>query len=101
LSDILVQIIFGWPAILVSFALCVAGLLLKKVYLVVIGAVLFVPVSLFLRGYPSLRWLAPFLPIFLSGSTFALYKKKMLFAWLLVLQVIIFNAWLAIIVLAQ
>jgi hypothetical protein len=48
-----------------------------------------------------LRWLAPFLPIFLSGSTFALYKKKMLFAWLLVLQVIIFNAWLAIIVLAQ
>jgi hypothetical protein len=98
---LLVQIIFGWPAILVSLALCIAGLLSKKVFLVVIGALIFGPVSWFLSGYPPLRGLGPFLPIFMLGSAYALYRIKFSIAWLLILPVIIFSAWLAVIVLTQ
>ncbi|MCX6033842.1 MAG: hypothetical protein NTV38_02525 [Chloroflexi bacterium] len=101
MSTLLVQIIFGWPAILVSLALCIAGLLSKKVPLVVIGALLFVPPAWFLSGYPRVYWLGPLLPIFLLGAAYALHRKNMLLAWLLTLPAIVVSAWLAVIVLTQ
>jgi hypothetical protein len=98
---LLLQMIFGWPAILGSLALCVAGILSKKVFLVIVSALLFMPVSLFLSGYPPVRWLGPLLPIFLFGAAYALYRQNKLLAWLLTLPVLLFSAVLALIVLTQ
>ena len=101
MSALLVQIIFGWPAILVSLALCIAGLLWMKAFMVVIGAVMFIPASWFLSGYPPVRWLAPLLPLFLLGAAYAVHRKKKLLAWLLTLPSMVFSASLAVIVLTQ
>jgi len=101
MSTHLVQIIFGWPAILVSLSQCIAGLISKKVLPVVLGALVFVPISWFLSAYPPVHGLWPILPFFLLGAAYALHRKKIILAWLLILPAIVFSAWLAVLILAQ
>jgi hypothetical protein len=101
MSTILVQIIFGWPAIILSLALCIAGVIWMKVWPVVIGAIVLIPASWFLSGYPPLHGLAPLLPLILLGAAYVVYRKKKLLAGLLILPAIVFYAWLAVIVITQ
>jgi hypothetical protein len=101
MSTLLVQIFFGWPAILVSLALCIAGLLFKRVLLVILGALLFVPFSLYLSGYPTVRAAALLLPLCLFGAAYALYRKKTLISWLLILPALLASAGMAVLVLTQ
>lgn len=97
----LAQIVFGWPAILASLALCIAGLLAKRPLLVILGAALFIAPGLYLSGYPALRWFGFLLPVCLFAAAYALQVKKTLIAWLLTLPALIISAWLALLVLNQ
>ena len=101
MTDILVQIIFGWPAIIATLLVTVAGLVWKRYWLLLVGALLFIPISLYLNGFPIIRGLALALPIFLIGAVFAVRTLKLPLAWLLVSPVFIVSAWLAYVVVTQ
>jgi hypothetical protein len=101
MSTLLVQIFFGWPAIIVSLLLAIAGLAWKRWWLLIIAAALFVPVSWFLSGTPAFRWFGLLLPAFLLASAFAVRARKFVPAWLLASPVFLASAWLAALVLSQ
>ena len=86
--------IFGFPAVFVSLAVSVAGVLKDKFWLVIIGAVLFVPFSYYINGYPSLRGFAILLPLFQMGSAAAVREKNKLWAWLLLAPALFVSLWI-------
>ena len=99
--EILVRIFFGWPAIIATLLVTVAGLVWKRYWLLLVGALLFFPVSLYLSGFPAIRGFGLFLTAFLVGAAFALRARKLLLTWLLVLPILIVSAGLAYLVLTQ
>jgi hypothetical protein len=99
--EILVRIFFGWPAIIATLLVTVAGLAWKRYWLLLVGALLFFPVSLYLSGIPAIRGLGLFLTAFLVGAAFAVRARKLPLAWLLVSPVFIVSAGLAYLVLTQ
>jgi hypothetical protein len=101
MQTLFVQTIFGWPAIILALVLSSAGVIWMKAWLVAIGALVLMPASWFLSGYPPLRGLAPLLPFLLLGASYAVHRKKRLLAGLLTLPAIVFSLWLAVIVITQ
>lgn len=94
----LIQIFFGWPAMILSLMFAIAGILLKQTALSVIGAILFVLPGWYLSHYSV--WFAV-APICLFGSAYAIWKNKSALAsWLVAPQVILMVA-IAIVVLSQ
>jgi hypothetical protein len=94
MNGLLVVMIFGFPAVFVSLAVSVAGVLKDKFWLVIIGAVLFVPFSYYINGYPSLRGFAILLPLFQMGSAAAVREKNKLWAWLLLAPALFVSLWI-------
>jgi len=101
MSDILVQIIFGWPAIITSLALSAAGILWRKPVMLVIGAVICAPFAWYLSGYPAIRSAAILLPFLTGSAAYAIDKDKTNLAWLLLSPFILISAGLAYIVITQ
>lgn len=101
MSDILVQIIFGWPAIITSLALSAAGILWRKPVMLVIGAVVCIPYAWYLSGYQAIRSAAILLPLLTGSAAYAIHKDKTNFAWLLLSPIILVSAGLAYIVITQ
>jgi hypothetical protein len=101
MSDILVQIIFGWPAIITSLLLSVSGLALRKPWLLVIAGVLAIPFAWYLSGYPAIRTPAALLPLFQFGAAWALQREKKVLAWVLLSPLAIITVVLAVAVLRQ
>ena len=93
LTDVLVVVIFGFPAATVSLLLSVIGILTEKFWLVVIGAVLFIPFSYYLSGSPGLAGLPILLPGFQVGSAMAVREKSKLWAWLLLVPAFFAVLW--------
>ncbi len=98
ISDILIQIIFGWPAIITSILLSVAGLWLKKPVLLVVAGIVCLPFTYYLSGF---RTPAVILPLFQFGSAFAIARQKALIAWLLLTPIVVIAGLLAYAVLTQ
>jgi hypothetical protein len=73
----------GWPAITVTVILAVIGLLRNNYRFVVAAAILAVPFSWFLSGFPIIRSSAFLLPLILLVSAFALYRKYEMIAWVI------------------
>jgi len=101
MSDILVQIIFGWPAVITSLALSAAGILWRKPVMLVIGAVICAPFAWYLSGYPAIRSAAILLPLLTGSAAYAIHKDKTNLAWLLLSPVILVSAGLAYIGITQ
>jgi hypothetical protein len=97
----LVQIIFGWPAIIATLLVSITGLVWKRYWLLFVGAVLFFPFSLFLSGQPATRVLGLFMPVFQMGAALAVRARKIPLAWVLASPVFILSAWLAYQVVTQ
>jgi hypothetical protein len=95
LSDILVMMIFGFPAVLLSLGLSAIGVFKEKVWLVIIGAILFAPFSYYLSGSPGLAGLPILLPGFQVGSALAVREKNKLWAWLLLVPAFFVVLWVA------
>lgn len=93
-----IQVFFGWPAMIVSLLFAIAGILLKRVFLSVIGAVLFVLPGWYLSHYSPVFAV---IPICLFASAYAIRKNKSALAsWLVAPQVVVMVA-IAIVVLTQ
>src|SRR5574342_794869 len=98
MQQIFVQIIFGWPFIIASLVLAVAGVLLRRPMFLVASAVFFTPPALYLSGYPAMRGLGITLPIFILVAAYYVKRGKAGIAWILLSAPVLVSAWLAILV---
>ena len=79
----LAQLLFGWPAILVTVILAVIGLLRNNYRYLVAAAILAFPFSWFLSGFPAIQSPVFLLPLFLFGSAYLMYRGREMLAWIL------------------
>ena len=98
MTDLLVQIIFGWPAIITSILLSIAGVWRKKPALLVAAGIVCIPFTYYLSGY---HVAAVSLPLFQFVSADAIRRQKNLLAWLLIVPLIVIALVLAYVVLTQ
>ena len=98
IPELLIQILFGWPAIITSILLSIAGVWLKKAALLVTAGFICIPFTYYLSGF---RTPALLLPFFQFGSAYAIRYQKPLLAWLLIAPLIVIAALLAYTVLTQ
>ena len=82
--DFLVAVFFGWPAILITVILAVIGLLRSNYRFLVAAAILALPPSWFLSGFPVIRSPVFLLPLLLFASGYFTYRGREMLAWLLV-----------------
>jgi hypothetical protein len=99
LRDVLIVMLFGFPAALLSLLLSAIGVFKQKFWLVMIGAVLFIPFSYYLSGSPGLAGLPILLPGFQVGSAIAVRERNQVWAWLLLAPPLFAVLWLAGVVL--
>jgi len=98
IGNLFIQIIFGWPAIITSILLSIAGVWLKKPVLLVVAGVVCIPFTYYLSGF---RTPAVILPLFQFGSAYAVSRQKELIAGLLLAPLVIIAVFLAYAVLSQ
>jgi hypothetical protein len=101
MSDILIQIIFGWPLIILSLIISITGIIKKWPWMVVLGGVLCVPFTFYLFGFTYLHFFAFLLPIFQFGAAWAVHARRKILPWILLLPLASILVILAIIVLSQ
>ena len=90
--EMLIPILF-WVSIPVSLALSVMGVLKDKYWMVLIGAVLFFPISYYFNGSPTFYGYGLFMPIFQVISAAAVKKGNKLWAWLFLLPAFFIVLW--------
>lgn len=76
-----VAVFFGWPIILATIVLVGIGLFKSDYRFLVIAAILVVPFSWFLSGFPIIQSPIFLLPLLPFGSAFLMYRKQEMFAW--------------------
>ena len=79
--SILFAIFFGWPAIVITAILMLIGLLKRDYRFLLTAAILVVPFSWFLGGFPIIQspiFLLPLLPFL---SAYLMYRQQEMFAW--------------------
>ena len=102
MTEILVQTILGWPALIASLLAWVAGLVTKKFILVMSAGIIILPFAFFYLGaYLGSGWLGLLFSLGHFASAIAVRQNKMLLAWLLLAPYTLFVGMLAYIVLTQ
>jgi len=99
MTEILVRAVFGWPAIITSILLSIAGVWLKKPVLLVTAGIVCIPFTYYVSN--GFRTPALVLPLFLFGSAYAVRRQQNRIAWLCITPIIILAVWLAYVVLTQ
>lgn len=88
-----VALLFGFPVAFISLLLSVIGVLKDKYWLVIMGAVLFVPFSYYLFGASGANGFALLPPLFLMASAAAVREKNRLWAWIFVAPSLLETLW--------
>jgi hypothetical protein len=101
MSELLPQIIFGWPFMIAALLLSLAGTAMKDHRYLVAGALFFMPPSLYMSGFPNIRWLAYSFPFLILGAALLVRNDRPRFAWLLLLPPIAAVIWLAYLAMEQ
>jgi hypothetical protein len=97
----LLILLIGWPGIISSLAISIAGVIRSKPVWLIIGAILAVPFSWYLSGSPLFRNIGLLLPLFQLGAAVAIHRHVTWLAWLLLLPFAGIAAWLGITILMQ
>lgn len=92
MDQMLIPFLF-WISIPVSLMFSVIGVLKNKYWLVLIGAVLFFPISYYFDGSPTVHGYGLFLPLFQVISAAAVRKGNRLWAWLCLLPAFFIALW--------
>ena len=93
----LIAVLF-WISIPLSLAASVIGVWKDKFWLVLIGAVLFLPISYYLNGSPTLHGLAILLPLFQVGSAAAVREGNKRWAWFLLAPAFLMVIWFVVVI---
>lgn len=88
--DFLVVVFFGWPAILATIILIVIGLLKRDYRFLVAAAILALPFSWFLSGFPVVQSPLFLLPLLPFSSAFLMYRGREMFAWVIAVPYFLF-----------
>jgi hypothetical protein len=81
--DFLLSLLAGWPAILVTVIFAIYGLV-KNNYRSLLGAaILAVPFSWYLSGFPLVRSPIFLMPVLIFGAAWAMRYGREMLAWLL------------------
>ena len=99
MNELLVQTVFGWPAIGISILLSVTGALLRKPWLLVVSGIVCIPFTYYISA--GFRSPAILLPVFEFGAAYAILRQWKLITWLLISPLIIVAVVLAYTVLTQ
>ena len=83
MSGFLLSLFVGWPAIVVTVVLAVMGLTKENYRLLVIAALVAVPFSWYLSGFPIIRSPIFLLPLLVFGSGYFMSRGREMLAWLL------------------
>ena len=83
MNPLLIQIIFGWPFIVLSIIASVIGILNNRAWIVFLGALMIIPFAYNLNSLPPFGGYALFLPVLQLGSAFAVFEEKPVWAWVL------------------
>jgi hypothetical protein len=81
--DYFISIFLGWPAIIASVGLVIAGLWRRNYKFLVIAAIMAVPFSWYLSGFPIVKSPIFLLPVLVLSSAYAQYTEHEMIAWLL------------------
>jgi hypothetical protein len=81
--DFLLSLLAGWPAILTTIILALYGLLRNNYRYLLGAAILAVPFSWFLSGFPVIRSPVFLTPALLFGSAWAMRYEREMLAWVL------------------
>ena len=99
--NILLILLVGWPAILITLILAVIGLL-RNNYLYLLGAaILAFPFSWYLSGFPRISSPVFLLPLFLFGSSYLMFREREMLAWLIAVPYFLAILLLFYVILAQ
>lgn len=94
MNEILVQIVFGWPFIVLSLFVSVIGIIFNRPGLVLVGALIIIPFSYYLNGTPRFSGFALLLPLFKAGSAWAVKEESETWPWVLFMPTFAVIAWL-------
>ena len=83
MSGFLLSLFVGWPAIVVTVVLAAMGLTKENYRLLVIAALVAVPFSWYLSGFPIIRSPIFLLPLLVFGSGYFMSRGREMLAWLL------------------
>lgn len=93
LNQTFVILLFGFPAVFLSLLVSVIGVVQGKYWLVIIGAVLFIPFSYYLNGAPGANGFAILLPLFQIVSAAAVREGNRLWSWLMLVPAFLASLW--------
>ena len=97
MQNIIIQIVFSWPFLVLSLLASISGILNNRAWLVLLSALMIVPFAYTLNNLPPFGGYALFLPVLLIASAFAVYEEKTVWAWVLFTPVISIILWLIVI----
>lgn len=98
----LLILIMGWPGILTSLGLSIAGVVRQQPRLLLIAALVALPFAWYLNAFwPLFRGFGLFLPLFQLGAALALYRHERWIAGVCLLPFVTIASVLAFIVLTQ
>ena len=91
----------GWPTLLVALVLSGFGTFQNRPWNLYTAAILILPVSLYLAATPRFAFVALLAPLALLLAGLAIKRNKINLAIVMVLPVVLFFSWLAMIVLQE
>jgi hypothetical protein len=81
--DFLLSLLAGWPAILTTVILAIYGLVRNNYRFLLGAAILAVPYSWFLSGFPVIRSPVFLVPVLVFGAAWAMRYGREMLAWIL------------------
>ena len=81
--DFLLSLLAGWPAILTTVILAIYGLVRSDYRYLLAAAILAVPFSWFLSGFPLVRSPVFLTPVLVFGAAWAMRYDRQMLSWLL------------------
>jgi hypothetical protein len=97
----IIAIILGWPAVISSIILVLAGIVRGRSRIALVGVFLGCPFLLYLSGSPRLGWLALIVGVFYFGSWWAVNQSRRGFALAMATPFICLAGFVASLVLSQ
>ena len=89
-------VLFGWQAIILSILILFTGILFRRAFWVLIGAILSIPFAFYLSATPLFRLVGLFLPLLLLSVAYAVQQERRWLAWLhLLLRFSVSGQWSA------
>ena len=99
--ELLLILLVGWPAIIITVILAIIGLIRNNYRFLVAAAILALPFSWYLSGFPVVRSPVFLLPLLLLGSAYAEYRDREMLAWILAIPFFLAIVLLLLVIMTQ